>query len=190
MFWTCLMNPRPEDLEPRDCPEEPSLEEITAMVYGELRRLAAGYLKRDIRATLQPTALVHEVYMRMAGQDELRWRNRGHFFGIAAQCMRQILVEHARARHAAKRGGGARRSDPEELLRLAVEPETGILALDDALSALAEIDREKSRLIELYYFAGLDYRELAETLQVSTTTVKRDLRVARAWLRRELNVVP
>jgi RNA polymerase sigma factor (TIGR02999 family) len=100
--------------------------------------------------------------------------------------MRQILVEHARARRAAKRGGDARHSDPEELLRLAVEPETGILALDSALSALAEIDAGKSRLIELYYFAGLDYQELAETLQVSTTTVKRDLRLARAWLRREL----
>jgi RNA polymerase sigma factor (TIGR02999 family) len=179
-----------EDQALRDGRGEASLDEITAAVYSELRRLAAGYLKRDVRSTLQPTALVHEAYMRIAGQDHLRWQNRGHFFGIAARSMRQILVEHARARDAAKRGGGARQSDPGELLRLAIEPETGILALDDALCALAELDAAKSRLIELYYFAGLDYQELADTLQVSTSTVKRDLRVARAWLRRELTAAP
>jgi RNA polymerase sigma factor (TIGR02999 family) len=166
---------------------EGSLEEVTAAVYSELRRLASGYLDRNSGSlTLQPTALVHEVYMRMAAQDSLRWRNRGHFFGIAARCMRQILVEHARARGAAKRGGDARRSDPGELLRIGLEPEVGILELDDALQSLTQLDSRKGRMIELHYFGGLAYDEMADAMGVSATTVKRDLRVARAWLRREL----
>jgi RNA polymerase sigma factor (TIGR02999 family) len=167
--------------------DECSLEEITAAVYSELRRLAGGYLnRRDANVTLQPTALVHEAYLRMAGQDGPRWQNRGHFFGIAARCMRQILVEHARARGAEKRGGGALRSDPEELLRVGVEADAGILELDDALKALAQIDTRKSQMIELHYFAGLEYDELAEAMNVSAATVKRDLKFARAWLLNEL----
>jgi RNA polymerase sigma-70 factor, ECF subfamily len=167
---------------------ECSLEEITALVYSELRRLAGGYLNRNTGSrTLQPTALVHEAYLRMAAQDSLRWRNRGHFFGIAARCMRQILVEHARARGAQKRGGGAPNAGSEELLLIGTKPEAGILELDDALQAFAGIDARRSRMIELHYFGGLDYQEMADTLGVSTTTVKRDLKVARAWLMRELS---
>jgi RNA polymerase sigma factor (TIGR02999 family) len=167
--------------------EECSLEEITAAAYGELRRLAGGYLFNSSgNLTLQPTALVHEVYLRMAGQDKLRWRNRGHFFGIAASCMRQILVEHARSRAADKRGGNVRRSDPAALLTVATETAAGILELDDALQALAKIDDRKSRMIELHYFGGLDYEEMATAMNVSATTVKRDLKVARAWLLNEL----
>lgn len=168
--------------------EECSLEEITTAVYSELRRLANSYLNRHTGAlTLQPTALVHEAYLRMAGQDGLRWKNRGHFFGIAARSMRQILVEHARARNAAKRGGGAVQSHPDELLRVGTDPEAGILELDDALQALMQIDPRKGRMVELCYFGGLDYDEMAEAMEVSATTVKRDLRFARAWLLNELN---
>jgi RNA polymerase sigma factor (TIGR02999 family) len=167
--------------------EDNSLEEITAAVYGELRRLAGGYLSHSAEnVTLQPTALVHEVYLRMASQDHLRWRNRGHFFGIAARCMRQILVEHARARGAVKRGGGVR-SDAGELLSVSAAPGVGVIALDDALQSLAQLDARKCQVVELHYFGGLEYEEMADTLGISAATVKRDLRVARAWLRRELS---
>jgi RNA polymerase sigma factor (TIGR02999 family) len=170
---------------------ELSLEEITAAVYGELRRLAGGYLNRNAGGlTLQPTALVHEAYLRMAGQDRLRWQNRGHFFGIAARCMRQILVEHARARQAVKRGGDLRRADEDELLRIGATPEAGILELDDALDALWRQDERKGRTIELCYFGGLEHEEIAEALGVSVTTVKRDLKIARAWLLSELKSTP
>jgi RNA polymerase sigma factor (TIGR02999 family) len=177
----------PNDAEFPAGSDDTSLEEITAAAYGELRRLASGYLHNQSgNLTLQPTALVHEAYLRMAGQNKLRWKNRGHFFGIAARCMRQILVEHARARGAGKRGGGVQHADPEILLRIGAEPEAGILELDDALLALAQIDARKAQMVELHYFGGLEYEEMAETLEISTTTVKRDLKVARAWLLREL----
>ena len=168
--------------------EDGSLDEITAAVYGELRRLAGSYLNRGAGSvTLQPTALVHEAYLRMARQDRLAWRNRGHFFGIAARCMRHILVEHARARGAAKRGGGLARGDSEELLQIGSEPPAGIQELDDALDALSHIDKRKSEMVELCYFGGLEYEEIAEATGVSVTTVKRELKVARAWLMRELS---
>jgi RNA polymerase sigma factor (TIGR02999 family) len=174
-------------VSPADNDEGRPLDEITAAVYGELRRLAGGYLNRNTSGfTLQPTALVHEAYLRMARQDGLRWRNRGHFFGIAARCMRQILVEHARARGAAKRGGGARREGREEILHVGSEPEAGIQELDDALEALSRIDPRKGQIVELCYFGGLDHEEIAEVVGLSESTVKRDLRVARAWLMREL----
>lgn len=170
-----------------DDSESRSLDQITAAVYGELRRLAGSYLNRNSPSvTLQPTALVHEVYMRMARQDRLTWQNRGHFFGIAARCMRNILVEHARARGAAKRGGGAVRANSDELLQIGSEPAAGIQELDDALEALSRIDKRKSEMVELCYFGGLDHEEIAEATGVSVTTVKRDLKVARAWLMREL----
>ena len=168
--------------------DECSLEEITVAVYGELRRLASGYLHNNSgNVTLPATALVHEAYLRLAGQDKLQWRNRGHFFGIAARCMRQILVDHARARGADKRGGGTTMADPEALLNIGAGPAAGILELDDALKALAQLDDRKSRTIELHYFGGLNYEEMAEVLGVSGSTVKRDLQVARAWLLRELS---
>jgi RNA polymerase sigma factor (TIGR02999 family) len=174
-------------VDPADSNQDCSLDEITAAVYGELRRLAGGYLNRDAGSlTLQPTALVHETYLKMAQQDRLQWRNRGHFFGIAARCMRQILVDHARARGAVKRGGDAQRGDPEEMLCIGQEPEAGIQELDDALVALARLDARKGQMVELCYFGGLDHDEIAEVMDVSASTVKRELKVARAWLMREL----
>ena len=171
-----------------DDSDDCSLDEITAAVYVELRRLAGGYLNRKTEGiTLQPTALVHEAYLRMARQDRLQWRNRGHFFGIAARCMRHILVEHARARGTAKRGGGMLRDEAENLLEIDSGPPAGIQELDDALQALAQLDKRKSEMVELSYFGGLDYEEIAEVTGVSVTTVQRDLKVARAWLRRELD---
>jgi RNA polymerase sigma-70 factor (ECF subfamily) len=165
-----------------------SLDEITAAVYGELRRLAAGYLSDGQGGlTLQPTALVHEAYLRMAGQDRLAWQNRGHFFGIAARCMRHILVEHARSRRAEKRGGGLRRVDGAELLRTGLAQDAGILELEDALQSLARVDERKARIVELCYFGGLEQHEIAEAIEVSESTVKRELRIARAWLFRELD---
>lgn len=166
----------------------PSLDEITAAVYGELRRLAAGYLSRSqANATLQPTALVHEAYLRLANQEGLAWQNRGHFFGIAARCMRNILVEHARARRAEKRGGDLRRADASELLRTGLAPEAGIIELEDALQALARLDGRKAQIVELCYFGGLEQDEIGDALGVSGSTVKRELKVARAWLLRELD---
>ena len=168
--------------------QDPSLDEITAAVYGELRRLAAGYLSGGQGGlTLQPTALVHEAYLRMAGQDRLAWQNRGHFFGIAARCMRHILVEHARARRAEKRGGDLQRADATELLRTGVAEAAGILELEDALESLAQADERKARIVELCYFGGLEQHEIAEALGISESTVKRELRIARAWLFRELD---
>jgi len=167
--------------------EQCSLHEITTVVYTELRRLAGGYLRNSGNLTLQPTALVHEAYLRLAGQDGLRWQNRGHFFGIAARSMRQILVEHARSRGAQKRGGGAGHGNSGDLLQVGTEPAAGILELDDALDALAQMDPRRSRMIELHYFAGLEQDEIAEAMDVSASTVKRDLRVARAWLAQQLH---
>jgi RNA polymerase sigma factor (TIGR02999 family) len=166
--------------------ENCSLEEMTAVVYSELRRLAGGYLRGANSLTLQPTALVHEVYLRMAGQDGLRWKNRGHFFGIAARSMRQILVEHARARGAKKRGGGVEPGGSEALMQVGSEQPAEILELDDALRTLSRIDERRGQMIELHYFGGFDYEEIAEAMETSTATVKRDLRAARAWLLNEL----
>ena len=174
-------------IDPADSNRDCSLDEITSAVYGELRRLAGGYLRRDARGlTLQPTALVHEAYLKMAHQERLQWRNRGHFFGIAARCMRQILVDHARARGAVKRGGDAQRGEPEEMLRIGSDPQAGIQELDDALVGLSRIDPRKGQMVELCYFGGLDHDEIGEVMGVSASTVKRELKIARAWLMREL----
>jgi RNA polymerase sigma factor (TIGR02999 family) len=179
------MTAPPDDLT-RTGDESCSLEEMTAIVYSELRRLAGGYLRESNSLTLQPTALVHEVYLRMAGQEGLRWRNRGHFFGIAARSMRQILVEHARARGAKKRGGDVEHGGTEALMQVGSEPPTEILELDGALRALSQIDERRGHMVELHYFGGLDYEEIADAMDTSTSTVKRDLRAARAWLLNEL----
>lgn len=168
----------------------PKLKDLTSLVYIELRKLAAGYVRGSGSLTLQPTALVHEAYVRMAAQHHLEWENRGHFFGIAATCMRQILIEHARARAAGKRGGGSYLLEFDEAIHARGEQPPGILALDDALLALAKVDSRKCKMVELFYFGGLVYEEMAETLGVSPATVKRDLKVARAWLRDELTRTP
>ena len=167
--------------------EPEALERLVALVYDELRRQAARYLRRERgNHTLQPTALVHEAYLRLADQRDVEWQNRAHFFGIAAQIMRRVLVDHARARGRGKRGGGQTLMLFDDALAIAEARDLDLVALDDALSALAELDERQSRIVEMRFFAGLEVEEVAEALGVSETTVKRDWSLARAWLRREL----
>ena len=166
-------------------------EALVPLVYAELRRQARRALRREGEGhTLQPTALVHEAWLRLAGQGDARWENRAQFFAIAAQTMRRVLVDHARARHALKRGGGAAQLSLGDADRAApgggaLDP-VDILALNDALERLAELDPQKARLVDLRYFAGLSIPEAAAALGVSPATVGREWAVARMWLRREL----
>lgn len=155
-------------------------------VYGELRRLARAYLRRERPGhSLPPTALVHEAYLKLVDQRRARWKNRAHFFAIAAQQMRRILVDHARAHGAAKRGAGV--TVPLSGLDLAMDPPpTDLIALDKALDKLARIDARQSRLVELRYFGGLSVEETAVILGIAPITVKRDWALARTWLYREL----
>jgi RNA polymerase sigma factor (TIGR02999 family) len=164
-----------------------ALDELLPLVYDELRRVAGAYVRRERQGhTLQATALVHEAYMRLMREQHVSWQNRAHFCAIAANSMRQILVERARARHALKRGGDwARLSLHEDAV--AAEPAgVDIEALDQALGRLGERDPDQARLVELRYFGGLTIAETADVLGVSPATVKRSWMVARAWLRREL----
>ena len=168
-------------------PDRQSLDSLLPIVYQELRRLAASYLRRERPGqTLQPTALVHEAYLRLMKDRPDRWQNRAHFCAIAAHSMRQILIERARARDAAKRGGGAPRVTLVEGLAGADAPPLDLLAVDEALGRLAEIDPEQARLVELRFFGGLTIEETAEAMDISPATVKRHWTVARAWLAREL----
>ena len=165
-----------------------SVESLLPIVYQELRRLAASYLRRERPGqTLQPTALVHEAYMRLLKDRPERWQNRAHFSAIAAHAMRQILIERARARDALKRGGGQPRVTFDEGLQAAV-PERSIdmVALDAALTRLAGLDAGQARIVELRFFGGLSIEETADAMGVSPATVKRHWAVARAWLAREL----
>ena len=168
-----------------------ALDTLLPIVYAELRRQARRALRREAPGhTLQPTALVHEAYLRLVDQRPDRWQGRAQFFGIAARCMRQVLVDAARTRRASKRGGGARPvtlGGAEELVVAPAEA-TGddVLALDEALTRLAALDPEQARLVELRYFAGLTIDDTAATLGVSPATVSREWTVARRWLRREL----
>ena len=160
-----------------------ALEELIPVVYPELRRIAGRYLRRErVGHTLQPTALVHEAYVKLIDQDRARWQNRAQFFGVAAQLMRRILVDHAREHAAEKRGGGVR---PVTLVdAMAASPHRGIdvLALDEALARLMALYPEQGRLVELRYFGGLTIEETGEVLGISPATVKRQWTVARAWL--------
>jgi RNA polymerase sigma factor (TIGR02999 family) len=165
-----------------------ALDALMPLVYDELRRLARAYLGRERAGhTLQPTALVNEAYLRLVDQRSVRWQNRAHFFGIAAQLMRRLLVDHARAANAEKRGGGIPRLELDAAEN-AVAPESGVdlEELDRALERLARIDPRQSRIVELRYFAGATNEETAEALGIAVATVKRDWTVARAWLRHEL----
>lgn len=167
--------------------DEVALVQILPVVYAELHKLAQSYLHRERPDhTLQPTALINEAYLRLVKQDFPEWQSRRHFFGVAAQLMRQILVEHARMRAASKRGSGAQKFDLEDALTFSDERAAELVALDDALLALAKFDERKVRLIELRYFGGLSMEELAATLDLSITTIGHEMRVARAWLRREM----
>ena len=167
--------------------DQGALARVLPLVYQELRRLASGYLRRERRDhTLQTTALVHEAYLRLAGQDDLGWQNRPHFRAIAAQTMRRILVEHARARGRKKRGTSPQRVALEDVHALSAAPSVEIQALDEALGRLAVFDSQQARIVELRFFAGLTVDEAADVLGVSNATIKRDWAMARAWLRREL----
>jgi RNA polymerase sigma factor (TIGR02999 family) len=167
------------------------LEQLIPVVYEELRDLAAHYIRRERPDhTLQPTALVHEAYMRLAGHVEQHgadWRDRAHFFGVAARVMRQVLVDHARAHQAAKRGSGQARVTLSECVRMVEDETVDLLALDVALTRLASLDADQARLVELRFFAGLTVEETAEVVGRSPTSVKREWRAARAWLHRELS---
>ncbi|HKD08342.1 MAG TPA: sigma-70 family RNA polymerase sigma factor [Bryobacteraceae bacterium] len=164
-----------------------ALEELMPLVYGELRRLAGAHLRRERPSnTLQGTVLVHEAFLRLVNQRGVNWRNRAHFFGIAAQMIRRILVDHARANHAAKRGAGGVRLEIEDGMAVSSQKELDLVGLDDALNRLAAMDERQSRIVELRFFAGLSVEETAEVMGISTPTVKREWSSARAWLFREL----
>ncbi len=163
--------------------ENAVLDDLLPLVYSELRRLAASYLRRERSDhTLQPTALVHEAYIRLVDQTQVRWQNRAHFFGVAAQMMRRILVDHARSQQAEKRGGEFQKLSLDENIDVSGERAADLVALDEALTRLAELDPVKSRVVELRFFGGLSVEETAEVLGVSAPTVKRQWRMAKAWL--------
>jgi RNA polymerase sigma factor (TIGR02999 family) len=156
---------------------------LLPLIYDELRSLAANYLRRErSNHTLEPTALVHEAYLRMVDQTQVNWQNRAHFFGVAAQMMRRILVDHARAHNAEKRGQDFQKLSLDENIDKSDERSSELIALDDALQALSEMDEQKGRIVELRFFGGLSIDETAEVLGVSAPTVKRQWRMAKAWL--------
>lgn len=160
---------------------------LMALVYDDLRRLAAWQLQAErSEHTLQPTALVHEAYLKLAGQNPVEWQNKAHFFALAAQVMRHILVDHARTKQRDKRGGGQTNIALDEVLNVSRTSEPNLIELDEALSTLAEQDARKSRIVELRYFGGLSIEETAEVLGISSATVRREWTLAKAWLQREL----
>lgn len=168
--------------------DESALEKLMPLVYSELRRLAGNYLKRERQDhTLQPTALVNEAYLRLVDQSRAKWQNRAQFYGIAAQLMRRILVDHARQKKADKRGGSEQqRVSSTNLEAIATKPDLDLLALHEALEELAEIDPQQGRIVELKFFGGLSIEEVAEVMRIGHATVERDWKMARAWLRRKL----
>ena len=164
-----------------------ALEQLLPHVYDELHRQAVRFFSRERPGhTLQPTALVNEVYLRLYNQREVTWQNRAQFFALAAQMMRRILVSHARARRAGKRGGGEQRITLQEGLAATPERDVNLLALDEALTKLESIDPEKTRMVELRFFSGLSIEETAEALGVSPRTIDRQWQTAKAWLHREI----
>jgi RNA polymerase sigma factor (TIGR02999 family) len=167
--------------------DEEARDRLFVLVYDDLRRRAGSYLRLEREEhTLQPTALVNEVYLRMTGGTPLAWQNRSHFFAVASSMMRRILVDHARQRQAQRRGGGLRTVALDEATLPEIEAGVDVLALDAALDRLAGLDLRQSRVVELRYFGGLSVEETAQVLGVSTPTVKRDWATARAWLYREI----
>jgi RNA polymerase sigma factor (TIGR02999 family) len=167
--------------------DQAARDQLMPHVYDELHRLAHNYMKRESpEHTLQTSALVNEAFMRLVDQREVHWKNRAHFFGIAAQMMRRILVDYARARQYAKRGGGAPHVPFDEALMVSDERADEVIALDDALKDLAEFDERKSQIVELRFFGGLSIEETAELLKVSPGTVMREWTVAKAWLRKQI----
>jgi len=168
--------------------DQSALDALVPLVYNELRRIANHYLQAERSDhTLQSTALVHEAYVRLAEQDLPQWQNRAHFFAVAAQLMRQILVDHARSHRASKRGGNVYKMALDEAEEEPLAVDVDIIALDDALKSLGEMDPQQSRVVELKFFGGLSIEDTAEALGISASTVKRDWITARAWLYRELD---
>jgi RNA polymerase sigma-70 factor (ECF subfamily) len=164
-----------------------ALDRLVPIVHAELRRIARRYMRRERAGhTLQTTALINEAYLRLVDARHVRWQNRAHFFGVSASVMRRVLVDFARERGYRKRGGGERRVPLDDALLVAEAPDEDLLALDEALTALAEVDARKSRAIELRFFGGLSMEEAGLVLDVSPETVKRDCRLAKAWLLRWL----
>jgi RNA polymerase sigma factor (TIGR02999 family) len=165
-----------------------ALDGLMPLVYDELHRIASRYLRRERQGhTLQATALINEAYLRIVDQNRVNWQSRAHFFGVAAQMMRRILVDHARSHLYAKRGGGAQKLALDEAIATPQERDLDLVALDDALTTLAEIDPQQGRIIELRYFGGLTIEETAEALSISPATVKRDWTMAKAWLYGEIS---
>jgi len=168
--------------------EKEALDKLMPAVYDELRRQAARYLRREQAGhTLQTTALIHEAYMRLVDQRNVQWQNRAQFFGIAAQMMRRILVDHARTKKRVKRGGSDIKVSLADATMPVEERDLDVIALDEALTRLAEIDEQQSRVVELRFFSGLTVEETAEVMGISPATVKRDWSMAKAWLHRELS---
>ncbi len=164
-----------------------ALDQLIPLVYQELRKLAASYLKDERRNhTLQPTALIHEAYLRMVDQDMPQWQSRAHFYGVAARLMRQILVDHARTKRAAKRGGEWQEISLDDVPTFSNDNTAGLLKLNEALTKLATFDKRKSQVVEMRAFGGLSVEDTAIALGVSEPTIKRDMRLAQAWIRREL----
>jgi RNA polymerase sigma-70 factor (ECF subfamily) len=166
--------------------DQSALDRLTPIVYAELRRLARRYIRGERAGhSLQTTALVHEAYIRLVDYERMQWQDRAHFFAVSAQLMRRILVDHAR-RHNLKRGGGVAHVALEDVSLVGGEQDADLVALDDAMNALARIDPRKVQVVEMRFFGGLDVEETAEVLKISPVTVKRDWRAARAWLHREM----
>jgi len=197
-----MSDPTPVNLIPKDSGnvtsllidwsrgDRSALERLLPIIYQELIRLARARLSRENRqCTLQPTALVHESYLRLADDTKLQWQNRAHFYAIAANTMRRVLIDYARKRNAEKRGGGLRIT-LQTGMDFAKEQAPDCVALDQALKKLAEVDERKSRAIELKYFGGMTTEEIGSVLDISVATVGRELRLGQAWLRRELSRKP
>lgn len=165
-----------------------ALDRLAPLVYNELRRLAKSYMRKERAGhTLQTTALIHEAYLRLIDAGQVEWRNRAHFFGVAARAMRQILVEMARERGCQKRGGGAQQVALDEAMTIDAGLDEDLVSLDEALGALAQFDARKAQVVEMRFFGGLTEEEIAAALGVSPETVRRDWRLARSWLRRKLS---
>ena len=168
--------------------EASALEKLLPVVYDELRRLAAHLLSRERSDhTLQPTALVHEAYLKLIDQQQVEWQNRAQFFALSAQIMRNILVDYARKNMAGKRGGGARKISLEDVITQSTERAEELVVLDEALQELAKFDARKSRIIELRYFGGLNLEEIEEVVGISIATIRRDMRFAEAWLYKRMS---
>jgi RNA polymerase sigma factor (TIGR02999 family) len=167
---------------------EEALKDLMPLVYGQLRRVAAGYLRHERpNHTLESAAVVNEAYLRLIDQRKVHWENRAHFFGIAAHIMREILVDHARSRQTAKRGRGVERLEIDEVVDQAQQRSVDLIALDEALSALEKLDPQKSRVVELRFFGGLSIEETAEVMGLSAATVKRHWVLAKGWLHRAVS---